>query len=70
MILRIVPKFRKMKEPEPTRAWGYLEQGTIDEHHRGENMIIDTHLHVWSDDFERYPFAEGGKEPKERRPSC
>jgi len=22
-------------------------------------MIIDTHLHVWSDDFERYPFAEG-----------
>ena len=24
-------------------------------------MIIDTHLHVWSDDFERYPFAEGRK---------
>ena len=22
-------------------------------------MIIDTHLHVWSDDAERYPFAEG-----------
>ena len=22
-------------------------------------MIIDTHLHVWSDDVERYPFAEG-----------
>ena len=22
-------------------------------------MIIDTHLHVWSDDFDRYPFAEG-----------
>ena len=22
-------------------------------------MIIDTHLHVWSDDSERYPFAEG-----------
>ena len=22
-------------------------------------MIIDAHLHVWSDDFERYPFAEG-----------
>ncbi len=22
-------------------------------------MIIDTHLHVWSDDFSRYPFAEG-----------
>ena len=25
-------------------------------------MIIDTHLHVWSDDFECYPFAEGRKE--------
>ena len=25
-------------------------------------MIIDTHLHVWSDDFARYPFAEGRKE--------
>ena len=24
-------------------------------------MIIDTHLHVWSDDFARYPFAEGRK---------
>ena len=24
-------------------------------------MIIDTHVHVWSDDFERYPFAEGRK---------
>ena len=22
-------------------------------------MIVDAHLHVWSDDFERYPFAEG-----------
>ena len=22
-------------------------------------MIIDTHLHVWSDDAERYPFSEG-----------
>jgi len=22
-------------------------------------VIIDTHLHVWSDDSERYPFAEG-----------
>ena len=22
-------------------------------------MIIDAHLHVWSDDYERYPFAEG-----------
>ena len=22
-------------------------------------MIIDTHLHVWSEDAERYPFAEG-----------
>ncbi len=22
-------------------------------------MIIDTHLHVWSDDFSRYPFADG-----------
>ena len=22
-------------------------------------MIIDTHLHVWSDDFSRYPLAEG-----------
>ena len=22
-------------------------------------MIIDTHLHVWSDDFDTYPFAEG-----------
>jgi L-fuconolactonase len=22
-------------------------------------MIIDGHLHVWSDDFERFPFAEG-----------
>ena len=22
-------------------------------------MIIDTHLHVWSDDFNQYPFAEG-----------
>ena len=22
-------------------------------------MIIDTHLHVWSDDFQQYPFAEG-----------
>jgi L-fuconolactonase len=22
-------------------------------------MIIDTHLHVWSDDFEQYPFADG-----------
>ena len=25
-------------------------------------MIIDTHLHVWSDDFERYPFTEGRRE--------
>lgn len=25
-------------------------------------MIIDTHVHVWSDDFARYPFAEGRKE--------
>jgi predicted TIM-barrel fold metal-dependent hydrolase len=25
-------------------------------------MIVDSHLHVWSDDFERYPFAEGRKE--------
>ena len=24
-------------------------------------MIIDTHLHVWSDDFSHYPFAEGRK---------
>ena len=22
-------------------------------------MIIDTHLHVWSDDFSRYPFSDG-----------
>jgi|TARA_B100001971_G_scaffold207526_1_gene227821 predicted TIM-barrel fold metal-dependent hydrolase len=22
-------------------------------------MIIDAHLHVWSDDFDRFPFAEG-----------
>ena len=22
-------------------------------------MIIDTHLHVWSDDFNTYPFADG-----------
>ena len=22
-------------------------------------MIIDTHLHVWSDDFDTYPFADG-----------
>ena len=22
-------------------------------------MIIDTHLHVWSDDIARYPFADG-----------
>lgn len=22
-------------------------------------MIIDSHLHVWSDDFSRYPFADG-----------
>ncbi len=25
-------------------------------------MIIDAHLHVWSDDFESYPFAEGVEE--------
>ena len=24
-------------------------------------MIIDTHLHVWSDDFSRYPFADGSR---------
>ena len=24
-------------------------------------MIIDTHLHVWSDDFSRYPFADGSQ---------
>ncbi|MEE2658913.1 MAG: amidohydrolase family protein [Candidatus Latescibacterota bacterium] len=24
--------------------------------------IIDTHLHVWSGDYDRYPFAEGRKE--------
>ena len=24
-------------------------------------MIIDTHLHVWTDDYERFPFAEGRK---------
>jgi len=23
------------------------------------NMIIDTHVHVWSDDFSQYPFTEG-----------
>ena len=22
-------------------------------------MIIDAHLHVWSDDYEHYPFADG-----------
>ena len=25
-------------------------------------MIIDTHLHVWSDDVDTYPFADGNKE--------
>jgi predicted TIM-barrel fold metal-dependent hydrolase len=30
-------------------------------------MIIDTHLHVWSDDFEQYPFADG-KEDREGAP--
>ena len=25
-------------------------------------MIIDTHLHVWSDDFDTYPFAAGNSE--------
>ena len=24
-------------------------------------MIIDTHLHVWTDDYDQYPFAEGRK---------
>ena len=25
-------------------------------------MIIDTHLHVWSDDLSRYPFADGSSD--------
>ena len=31
-------------------------------------MIIDTHLHVWSEDFSRYPFADGSKAADEGAP--
>ena len=33
----------------------------------GIRMIVDSHLHVWSADFERYPVAEG-REPREAAP--
>ena len=33
----------------------------------GDRMIVDSHLHVWSADLERYPVAEG-REPREAAP--